>query len=89
MNAFLCLIDADRNEKKGLLSPGKLVLVNFKVSEVVMKVSLMASSMCLCRVVFREEQEGALRRSLFLITGQSRFAWQPWEITWQCLLDGS
>lgn len=44
MNAFLHFIDADRNEKKGLLSPGKLVLVYFKVSEMVVKVSRMASS---------------------------------------------
>lgn len=47
MNAFLCLflrsfIDADRNEKKGLSSPRKLILVNFKVNEVLMKVLVMA-----------------------------------------------
>lgn len=57
MNAFLYFIDADRNEKKGLLSPGKLVLVSSKVSEMVMKVSRMARSAHLWRAVFREEQE--------------------------------
>lgn len=50
MNTFLCcffksFIDAARKEgKKRLSSPRKLILVNFKVSEMTMKVSSMAGS---------------------------------------------
>lgn len=73
MNAFLCpflksFIDADRNEKKGLPSPRKLILVNFKVSEVLMKVLVMAGDVHALRSCVRG-RAGALWRPLVLTTG--------------------